>query len=375
MKDKNINTPQEIIFADMQIKNKEKTSKKHVIFHISIVLLNICMLALFWVLVSNKFGLVKAKDIVDTLDWRYIAFLCLIPICIIFLQATNDCVLLYGKTKRRRFAGVLFANQIRNLSESYSKCGDCEFVMKINSYNIDKRASVDLNYSKKISTIISKMIYSAIILILGVIVCMENMNIWMVVIGVIAFVFQGGFLCFVLYSLSHMDKCIETIAKLSKFLFKLKIVKDYEYFFKKTSSRLYEYNFVVKQLSKISVISILSDMIIMFLRHFGLFVIFQMLNFGGWDYFIWIIFSCTLFDLVFDVLPMPKGTFVFEIFFSILFVNIFFSGYLPWAMLMYRVLDYFVYIILSLIFLIFDKRGNNKIVNTNQLENEENTNV
>lgn len=352
------NIPQEIIYADMQKNNNEKSSKTHVIFHIGIVLLNICMLALFWVLISNKYGVVKNRDVWDSVNWKYVTLLLVIPIGVIFLQVTRDYISLFKRNKRRRFAGILFASLKEILYNSYSKLGGVKYVLELNSYNIDKRSSVDLNYRKRISRLIARIIYATLIFVLGTIFCIENTNVLMVILGVLAFVLSGSYLCFLLYSLSHMDKCVEVIARLSKLLYKLRIIKDYEGFFKRTSSVLYESCFAIKQLSKMSILSVIVDMLILFLRHFGLFVIFQMLNFGGWDYFIWILFSCTILDLIIDLLPMPKGTLLFELLFATLFVNVFFSGYLPWAMVMFRVLDYFSYIIISLVILLFQrKRG------------------
>lgn len=350
------NIPQEIIYADIQKNNSEKSSKTHVIFHVGIVLLNICMLALFWVLISNKYGVVKNRDVWDSVNWKYVTLLLVIPIGVIFLQVTRDYISLFKRNKRRRFVGILFASLKEILYNSYSKLGDAQYVLELNSYNIDKRSSVDLNYHKRISRLIARIIYATLVFVLGVIFCIENMNFLMVILGVLAFVVSGSYLCFLLYSLSHMDKCVELIARLSKLLYKLRIVKDYEGFFKRTSSVLYEYCFAIKQLSKMSILSVIVDMLILFLRHFGLLVIFQMLNFGGWNYYIWILFSCTILDLIVDLLPMPKGTLIFELLFATLFVNIFFSGYLPWSMVMFRVLDYFSYIIISLVILAFQRK-------------------
>lgn len=354
----NKNLPQEFLFADMKDKNSEITSKRSTFFYVGIVLINVCMLLLFYGLVSNKYGVVSTSEIFESLDWRYLMFLGLSIVFVIFLQVMRDYVALFKMTKRRRFRGILFANQKYNLYGAVTTWGGekSPYVVRLNKANIDKRSSVDMLYSKKFSELVSRVVYSVIVFVLGVIFCMNNANILMVILGVVAFLINGTILCILLYSFRNMDGCIGLIARVSKFLFRLKLVKDYEVFYKKMVSGMCEYRVVMKNLSPLSILSVLANMFTMFIRHFGLFVIFQMLNFGGWQYFVEILFYSTILDLIIGVLPLQKGTLVFELLFSVLFINVFFDGYLQIAMILYRIYDYFAYILISLLILLFDKK-------------------
>lgn len=354
----NKNIPQEYLFADMQLKNNDIKAKRSVFLYIGIVLLNICMLAVCWVVLGNKYGVASFDSIFDVLDWKYLLFLCLLFLLIWLLQVMRDYISIFKRVKRKRFWGVVFANQKYNFYSNIASLGGCKipYTVRLNNSNIDRRTAVDTLYGKKFSQLLAKIVYSSVCFVLGVIFCMKSANIWMVILGVVAFLINGAFLCFLIYSVQNMEKSIVLVAKFSKLLYKLKLIKDYESFYKKTTNVLCEYSLVIKGMTKFSVISILSDMLIIFLRHFGLFVIFQMLNFGGCQYFVEILFSCTILDLIVSILPLPKGTLLYELLFSVLFINVFFEGYLGIGVILYRAFDYFLYILIPGIILLFDKK-------------------
>ena len=67
-----------------------------------------------------------------------------------------------------------------------------------------------------------------------------------------------------------------------------------------------------------------------------------------------IIFKTLILELLLQIWPLKWGTLIYEIIFVILFSNVFFEGFIFWALLIYRILDYFVYIVQWLVFLIID---------------------
>lgn len=357
----NMAIPQELIYKSLEEKNKEISSKRSIVSYIGIVLINICLLVVFWILISNKYGVASSREVFESFEVWYLVLICLAVVGVILLQALTDYISLFKRDKKHRFCGVLFANCERimygNLTV-YSKGGDGKFVERLGKSRVSPRSSVSLLYLKKFFELVSLIIYSIVTLVVGTILFLQDTNIIVLCIGLVSFVVNCGILCFVLYSAGHIEKSVELIAKLSKILFKLKLIRDIDKFFREATNAIYVYGSVIKPLSKVSWLGgILANIGVRFLRHLVLFVIFQMFNFGGSGVLVEVVFASTIFDLIVIVLPLQRGTLVFEILFATLFFHIFFDGYLPWVMIAFRLFDYFVYILIPLIVKIFDFRG------------------
>ena len=67
-----------------------------------------------------------------------------------------------------------------------------------------------------------------------------------------------------------------------------------------------------------------------------------------------------LVELATKYIPIPGGTGVAEISFSALFASLFSDGTLFWAMLFWRIMNYFIYLLQGLIILFYDFIYGNK---------------
>ena len=67
-----------------------------------------------------------------------------------------------------------------------------------------------------------------------------------------------------------------------------------------------------------------------------------------------------LVELATKYIPIPGGTGVAEISFSALFASLFNDGTLFWAMLFWRIMNYFIYLFQGLIILLYDFAYGNK---------------
>ena len=76
------------------------------------------------------------------------------------------------------------------------------------------------------------------------------------------------------------------------------------------------------------------------------------------------IFACgfvrSIFEILFSIWPLPKGLLIYEVVFIYLMNNIFFSGYLVWGLLAYKILDYYLIIIPHFIICLLDKISERK---------------
>jgi len=139
------------------------------------------------------------------------------------------------------------------------------------------------------------------------------------------------------------------VAKITKFLYKLNIVKDFYMFYNKYIDKMIAYNRTYKINKSIIVSEVFSHVLILFLKSLFVYFIFLFVNQGTADLFFEILFCSVVLQVLMDLIPLPKGVLFFEIIFIILFKNIFFEGYLFWGLMLYRIFDYFIYVIHYLI--------------------------
>ncbi|MGN0961177.1 MAG: hypothetical protein ACI4PF_03130 [Christensenellales bacterium] len=349
--------PQEKLFSHFEKKSNDITSKRSGFFYLSIILLNICFLILSWIIISNKDGVVGFQEIIDIFDWKYLLFIFIIILLIVFLQSFPDFISLYNKTKKRKFGLMLIANCKMNFYNSVTmfSCGGYNvFGTTLYSGGATKQSAVDSICLKKFFNRVSQIIYSFIFLVAGTIFYFSKIDIWLLVLGIGCFLINCIILIFILSFDINTEKSLNFIAKLCKLLYNLRLIKDYEGLYKRISNELFVYSNNLKTVKKISILYIVFYFLIQFLRHFILFIIIQSLNIGSYEILFEIIFKCTILDLIIGIFPLQKGTAIFELLFALLFINVFFSGYLLWGLVLYRFFDYFIYTLIFLIALIFD---------------------
>ncbi len=140
------------------------------------------------------------------------------------------------------------------------------------------------------------------------------------------------------------------VVRVLKLLQKMKIVKDYEKQYKKTTAYIEDYQTIMTNymkspkdffymLTTVGLRTILTYSIPFFIycAFFG----FQLELFG--DFFI----MSVLIDLAAGFIPLPGGTGMSEISFSAMFA-MYFGGSTVWAMLIYRFLTYYMYLVMGL---------------------------
>ena len=75
-----------------------------------------------------------------------------------------------------------------------------------------------------------------------------------------------------------------------------------------------------------------------------------------------------LVELATKYIPIPGGSGVAEISFSALFASLFNDGTLFWAMLFWRILNYFIYLLQGIIVIIYDFAYGNKRNRLNKIK-------
>jgi uncharacterized protein (TIRG00374 family) len=329
-----------------------------------------CTIAIAWLIESRANGYVKIKDVLEGFNWRYMILI--IPIIVLGLLAKTfgDFMSLFSKTRQRRFLVMLKSNSVNeyyNSVTNYSCGGYSVYANNLNRSGVSAKLSTDITYGKKFLNSVSILIYSFIALLIGCCFVFDKKIIFLFIIGLIGFLISVGYVIFVLYFEKFKYGYMKFFGSLSKILYNMKLVKDYENFYSNTINKLITYSTALKSRKRIIITQIICGVIANFLRHLILFVILCVLNLGSLELFVIILFKATILDLIISLWPIGRGTLIFEIVFIALFRNVFFEGYVLWGMVLYRFIDYFSSVIKILISCIVRIKEKNDI----QIEDEE----
>lgn len=182
------------------------------------------------------------------------------------------------------------------------------------------------------------------------------------VFSIIGFTINFGLILFILFG-STSKKLVRNIAFLGlKLASKLHLVKNYKKNLKKVLTFINEYNAIMKEFSsnKFEFIKLFLMQLLRQVLYFSIpFSIYCMFKTPTFELFYTFFVFTVMVDLASSCCPLPGGTGMNEITFSVLF-----ASYLPsqvfWALLLWRLASYYIWLILGLIILVYDFFVGNK---------------
>ena len=166
---------------------------------------------------------------------------------------------------------------------------------------------------------------------------------------------------FIFLSIGSFGK--KTVLGILKLLHKMRIVKNYNEQYEKLLKIVEEYQKTIKFFSKspwLLLEMVLASLIYMFAQYTTPYFIY--LGFGGApDVSMWFLsFSAALMiDLASSFIPLPGGSGMAEISFATLFATLF-AGASFWALLLWRILTYYSFVLQGLILVLYDAFYGNK---------------
>ena len=169
------------------------------------------------------------------------------------------------------------------------------------------------------------------------------------------------FILFLSVSKVWAPKLILSVLKL---LQKCRIIKDYNVSFKKIMRFVLEYQRSIKYYASsfwTLMITLLCSLAIYICKALIAFFIFCAFNGMYTSVFIEIFTKVILCDLVSKIVPLPGGSGASELSFTAMFIGLFDNGSMFWALLIWRILDYFAYLIQGGLILIYDFFIGNKV--------------
>lgn len=362
-------SPHTDLFAKMLRKCEDMARPRSQILSWTVVILNICFLAIAWIIVAHRGDVAGFDDVIGLINWKYMWLIMSIVLIIVLMRGFVDCFLIYVKCKKRRFLATFFANNKLNFYNSvtfWSNGGYNVYVQRLISGGVPVQATIDTQATKRFVGLVSIIAYSLIALIIGMCTCFDRINLGFFICGLLVLVGVSVGFVFIVCLIINRERALNFTGKLCRLLFKLKLIKNFDMTYKNIANQLFVWEHNSKTHKGMIVLQVIFNMVIQFLRHFILYIILTMINAGGVDILIEVLFKCTIMDLIFAILPMPRGTAIYEILFLGLFMNTFVSGYVLWGMMLYRFFDYFVYVVLYMLSLLdLKKRQIKKIPSEN----------
>ena len=196
------------------------------------------------------------------------------------------------------------------------------------------------------------------------------------IIALISLVVLSTIVIFILFLSVSKVYAPKLILSILKLLQKCRIIKDYNETFKKIMRFVLEYQRSIKYYASsfwTLIITLLSSLAIYVCKALIAFFIFCAFNGLDTSVFVEIFTKVILCDLVSKIVPLPGGSGASELSFTAMFIGLFDNGSIFWALLIWRILDYFAYLIQGGLILIYDffigNRINKKVLKRLQLDN------
>ena len=240
-------------------------NKKNSFFYFSMVLCGVITLVIAWVIESNTRGVVKMPDCVSV---GYLLLIVLIIGLIALISVFVDYLFLYKNARPRRFwmisGGLLLNNSYELCSLNRQKI---MYQQYLNCNGVEDVVSKKLVAGKVISEKFSKFLYSIMVLLIGTIFALKNTNIYLYVLSIIIVFWIGiGVLLILLFD-KIKEKYVYFIARLSKFLYKCKLINNYENFYNNRIAKFVYYGSELRANRLNVIVQTLANIVVRFLKH------------------------------------------------------------------------------------------------------------
>lgn len=334
---------------------KEKVSDGNSkFFYVCLILLNILTIGLCYVILNKISTVEKLAIIFESLDYKIYILILLSFLLVLFLKTLPMFLKIYSKTKNRNLFTALSASLVGEYYGRVTICSCGEIPMCSNCLTSKGHTSknvVDVNYGIKFFDKISFLIYGVIIYIVGSIVALKKINVWLFVLGLLILCYYIVQILIVFMFKNNKKKTLEFLSKFVKVLYSLHLIKDYEKLYYKLIDRLIIYVKELKQNKWLIFTEIIANIFRYFLKSIVIYFVVVTLNIASASVLGELLLATLILDLILQIWPLKYGTFIYEILFVILFINLFFEGFVFWGLLIYRIFDYFLF---ALAYLIWD---------------------
>ena len=334
-------------------KTKEKVSDGNSkFFYVCLILFNILTLGLCYVILNKISTVEKLSIVFESLDYKIYILLLMSFLLVLFLKTLPMFLKIYSKTKNRNLFTALAATIVGEYYGRVTICSCGELPMCSNyltSKGYTSKNIVDVNYGIKFFDKISLLIYGVIIYFVGSFIALQKINVWLFVLGILILFYYIAQILIVFMFKNNKKKTLESLSKFVKVLYSLHLIKDYEKLYYKLIDRLIIYVKELRENKWLIFTEIIANVFRYFLESIVIYFVVVTLNFASASVLGELLLATLILDLILQIWPLKYGTFIYEILFVILFINLFFDGFVFWGLLVYRIFDYFLFALVYLI--------------------------
>ena len=351
--------------AEEQVKVQKSAKGKW--FSISFFMINIFVFAGILIYQYNTFGVKKLESFfVEDKNFKYIIFAFLAFATIMLLETLRNYALIRKSTKMHR---PILAYKVTAIRKYYNGVtpggsGGKPFEMiYLRSRGIRAGIATSITFAKVVFSLIAFISLGIILLAVSGWQVAEGAE-FATILAIISLVLFSLLLLLILFLSLSKVWAPKMILAVLKFLQKCRIIKDYQKAFKVIMRFVLEYQRSIKYYA-----SSLTTLIISFFTAYGVYIckaliaFFIYCAFNGLDtaVFTTIFTKVILCELVVKLIPLPGGTVVSEFTFTTMFITLFSNGSIFWALLIWRSLDYFIYLVQGIIVVFYDFIIGNKL--------------
>lgn len=352
----------ELAKQKVEVQNKNKTKWFNVVFFA----INIIVFAVVLTYQSKTFGVMSLDVLINNARFGILFYTLLLFVIVMCFETLRTHILLYRATKQTRlflcYKGSALCRYYDCITP-FATGGQAFEIFYLNSRGVHGGIASSVSLTKSIFNNVSFIIISLTVLICNSKIFGPDQSV-IITWGIISLCVSCCLLlALILFGISKkmMPKLLMFVLKVGA---KLKIVKNPNVVFNKYMRTIIEYQKSTRYYMSnvwVTVSSVLCSGVIVILKALIPFVLYCAFRGSVSDQVLLEIFSkFILVELATKYIPIPGSSGVAEISFSALFASLFKDGTLFWAMLFWRVLNYFIYLFQGLVILVYDFIYGNK---------------
>lgn len=341
-----------------QTVNKQKSKKSKVLSALFFVI-NIVVVACILVFQLKNEEVTAIGDLFKNLKWEYVLVIFMCFSVINLIHSTVFTIYIKTNTNRKRVNLAIQAHVIGRYYDNITPMGSGGQPFQIFYFNkrgLNAGASLSVTMGKYVIQQIAWMLFSVIAMIIagckGILFSSSLVGI-SCIIGFLA----NLFLITLVLALSVSKKIgKKLVVKSLKLLEKIRIVKNYEKQYLKVMKIVNDYQTTMQSISS-NLKQFLLNVLLIFLAYLiqysiPFFIYCSFFGFNG-DVYLEMVLLTLIIELAASFIPLPGGTGMSELSFTAVFAT-FFGSNVFWALLMWRFMSYYLYLILGIGFISYN---------------------
>lgn len=341
-----------------ELVEKQKSRKKKIL-NISLLIVNIFIFAGFMLYYGLTSGIVSFRELIYMdIKYQFLLLAVLMVVFVIMFETLRFCQLLKQTTGKGHFWLSFKTHMYGRYYDTITPLsigGEPFQIYYLNKHGIKGEAATSIPLVKNIYTNIANCIIGIIVLISNFIHPVTTSPI-IIIIAFLGLIGSGTLIFLLLLFSINRRVGAGLVIKVLKLLNKLHLIKDYKKTFFKVNRFVINYQKSMKAISK-NAFTFIIQLFLTFCMYacyyliiYFIYLAFLPLMAGSIQLSYTDIICCiSICDLCAGIMPLPGGTGLAEISFDNLFRNWFSITVFPWAMLIWRTLSCFIYLLVGVI--------------------------